>query len=167
VEQVDRRTTVPTIAIITVSIMSALLCLINIGSSTVMNDVISLVLQGFYTSYFLAIGLLLYRRLRGEIAEPENDSNVEFQDAQSKRFTWGPWRIKGWVGTLNNMAACVYLIFIWIWSYWPASLHVDAVDMNYSCLVLGVVVIASVVYYFVKARKTYRGPIVEVDLKSS
>lgn len=146
--------------------MSALLCLINVGSSTVLNDVISLVLQGFYTSYFLAISLLLYRRLRAEIEEPENEINVADPEVKTRRFTWGPWRIKGWLGTLNNMAACVYLVFIWIWSYWPSSLHVDGEDMNYSCLVLGVVVIISIVYYFVKARKTYRGPIVEVDLKT-
>lgn len=82
------------------------------------------------------------------------------------RFSWGPWRVKGWLGTLNNAIACIYLVVIWIMSYWPSSLPVKAENMNYSCLVLGVVVMASVAYYYVRARKVYRGPIVEVNLEA-
>ena len=35
--------------------------------------------------------------------------------------------------------------------------------MNFSVLVTGVVVIFSVLYYFIRARKIYVGPIIEVQ----
>ena len=128
-----------------------------------MNDVISLVLQGFYTSYFLSISLLLYRRIRGDIAMPESGRGQPFREsAVEGNLVWGPWKVKGWMGVLNNVIACVYVVFVWIWSYWPSEAHVGAKDMNYSSLVLGVVVVTSIVYYLIRARKTYRGPIVEV-----
>ena len=60
--------------------------------------------------------------------------------------------------------ACAYLILIAFFSYWPAVIPVSAATMKYSSLVLGFVAIASMIYYFIWARKTYRGPIVELRL---
>ena len=146
-----------------VFVCAVLISLINIGSSTVFNDVVSLVLEGFYTSYFLACSMLLYRRLRGEIRDSE-ESDESSEDKFSVR--WGPWCLKGIWGIVNNIVACAYLILIAFFSYWPAVIPVSAATMNYSSLVLGVVSIASMIYYFVWARKIYRGPIVEVKLDS-
>ncbi|KAI9660069.1 MAG: hypothetical protein M1821_001421 [Bathelium mastoideum] len=165
---VNRRTTVPVTSIAAVTILAALLGLINVGSSAAFNDVVSLVLQGFYMSYFIALSLLLYRRVRREILE--YDSEIEFNPSGSRkeqaRFSWGPWRIRGWLGVLNNAFACAYLIVIWIMSFWPPEIPVNAQNMNYSCLVLGGVVIGSVIYYFARANKVYRGPIAEVNVQA-
>ena len=156
--QVDVRTTIPLAAVIVVFVCAVLISLINIGSSTAFNDVVSLVLEGFYTSYFLACSMLLYRRVRGEIGDTEDDSSVEVP------VYWGPWCVKGNWGIANNIVACGYLILIAFFSYWPAVIPVSAKTMNYSSLVLGAVAIASMAYYYIWARKTYRGPIVEVHL---
>ena len=139
-------------------ICAVLISLINIGSSTAFNDVVSLVLEGFYTSYFLACSMLLYRRVRGDIGDPAAETSA------SVSIHWGPWCLTGYWGIANNVVACAYLILIAFFSYWPAVIPVSAATMNYSSLVLGVVAISSMIYYCIWARKTYRGPIVEVKL---
>ena len=157
--KVDRRTTIPLAAVLVVFVFAALIGLINVGSSTAFNDVVSLVLEGFYTSYLLACGLLLYRRVRGDIREPDTDYTA------SNSCQWGPWRLKGYLGIANNILACFYLTLIAFFSYWPTLTPVTAATMNYSSLVLGVTAIGSMVYYFVWARQTYIGPIVEVKVE--
>ena len=102
--------------------------------------------------------MLLYRRIRGEIRDSEAESTAEIP------VYWGPWALKGYWGIANNIVACVYLILIAFFSYWPAVIPVSAATMNYSSLVLGVVAIASMVYYYIRARKTYTGPIVEIKV---
>ena len=157
--QVDNRTTIPLAAVVVVSLCAVLISLINIGSSTAFNDVVSLVLEGFYTSYFLACSMLLYRRVRGEIGDSEAAGNYA-----KVLGHWGPWSLKGIWGIANNVLACAYLILIAFFSYWPAIIPVSAATMNYSSLVLGVVTIASMVYYFAWARKVYTGPVVDINL---
>lgn len=77
-------------------------------------------------------------------------------------LVWGPWRIKGIWGILNNSFAVVYLTIILFFSFWPPVIPVTAATMNYSSLVTGTVFIFSIVYYFLWAKKDYQGPIVEV-----
>jgi|SRR6186713_3503106 len=139
-----------------VFICSALTGLINIGNSTAFAAIVSMLLEGFYSSYLLACALLLYRRFRGEIGEPNTNPTFE------QPYQWGPWRLKGYLGIANNIFACAYLILIVFFCYWPSTLPVDATNMNYSSLVLGSLAIFSVVYYFVWAKKTYNGPIIEI-----
>lgn len=150
-------------AVTVVTILAALLGLINIGSSTALNDVISLVLEGFYTSYFMACGLLLYRRVRGDIGLADGSVGSN----SLKPYTWGPWRIPGALGTANNVCACVYLIVLSFFSFWPTALPVTPANMNYSSLVTGTVVVCSVTYYVTWAHRVYKGPIVEVDFHAS
>lgn len=163
VPQISSRTTIPMVAIMVVTALAALLGLINIGSSTALNDVISLVLEGFYTSYLMACGLLLYRRICGDIGDFDGRGG----SVGSKPYTWGPWRIPGVLGIINNVCACVYLIVLSFFSFWPTVLPVTSANMNYSSLVTGSVVIFSVAYYVFWARKIYKGPIVEVELHTS
>ena len=65
--KVNPRTKVPVNAVITVTVIAALLTLIYIGSYTAFNDVISLTITGFYGSYFLPAVLLLYHRIKGNV----------------------------------------------------------------------------------------------------
>lgn len=145
---------------------AALLALINIGNTTAFNDIISLVLEGFYLSYLIAIGLLLWRRVRGDIAElaPESQPTSE---SFNPRMTWGPWRVKGVLGIANNVIACAYLVVLSFFSFWPSVLPVTTVNMNYAVLVTGFVIIFSIMYYLIWARRIYHGPIVEVELHTS
>ena len=140
------------------TVLAALLGLINIGSTTAFNDVVSLALETFYASYLLACGLLLHRRLRGDIVAPYDSTPTP------PPFAWGPWRLPNFLGTANDIFACGYLIIIGFFSYWPVALPATPTNMNYTSLVTGTVVLFSVSYYWIWAKKIFKRPIKEVDL---
>ncbi|KAJ4362981.1 hypothetical protein N0V83_010098 [Neocucurbitaria cava] len=164
---IDKRTTIPVVAIIVVTVFAALLALINIGNSAAFNGTISLVLEGFYLSYVLALGLLLWRRIRGDLDNPDSSLTIfnsgHVDEAYDRSLTWGPWRLKGAFGIANNVVAICYLLLIIFFSFWPNSVNPDLVHMNWAGVVTGSVALFSVAYYLLFAKKSYTGPIVEVD----
>jgi choline transport protein len=149
-----------------VTTFAALLALINIGNNAAFNGTISLVLEGFYLSYLLALGLLLWRRLRGDLDNPDssltifNDTHVS--EAYDRTLSWGPWRVKGALGVANNVIAMCYLTLIIFFSFWPSQVSPDLNHMNWAGVVTGSVALFSVAYYLAFAKKSYTGPIVEV-----
>ncbi|KAL8846091.1 MAG: hypothetical protein Q9221_008800 [Calogaya cf. arnoldii] len=175
--KVEPRSSIPLISILTTVTISCLLALINIGSTTAFNGVISLTISGLYSSYLLASGLLLYRRITGSITLPTiSDSNYNPNPQANKivtegeavntqhiiNLTWGPFRFPGPLGTIINVVGCLYMIIIVFFSFWPATKEVDAASMNYSVLVTGFWILFSVVYYFAYGRRTYKGPLMEI-----
>lgn len=154
--------------------IACLLSLIIIGSSTAFNDVISLTINSLYASYLMCCSLLLWRRCTGAILIPPPSSSltkttihphpVASAAAIHPQLTWGPWRIPGVFGIAVNAFACVYMIVIIFFSFWPPVTPTLASTMNYSPLVLGAVMIFSVVYYLLWARRVYKGPIIEIVL---
>ena len=170
------------IAIAIVTIIPALLALIYIGSSTVFEDVVSLSTSGLYASYFIPCSLLLWRRSTGQI-RPHSTSADDGEgtltniigrgsvgDESGKaeviqpQLVWGPWRIPGKIGMVNNIYACVYILFVLFWSFWPPETPATAENMNYSVLVTGAVLIFSVVYYYTYGKRQYMGPLVEREV---
>ena len=135
--------------------LAALIALINIGSTTVFNDIVSLVLVSLYGTYIIACGVLLYRRIRGEIGE-------EHASASKNLFTCGPWYIKGPLGLLINICALLYLVLLTFFSFWPSDAQVTPSTMNYSSLLFGAAVIWSMAYFGFWAHKIYSGPVLEV-----
>lgn len=160
--QLDSRTSLPVRCILFTVIVSALLSLISIGSTTAFNDIVALVTSGYYSSYLMASGLLLYRRLTGAIAAPGvEDSPYEPVNNVGRRLVWGPWRIPGLLGILINAFSVIYLTVAVFWSFWPSYYPVTAENMNYNILIIGTTLLLSIVYYIIHARKEYTGPIVE------
>jgi choline transport protein len=155
------------VAILVVTVCSGLLALINIVNTTAFNGTISMVLQGFYLSYLLAIGLLLWRRLRGDLDRSDSSMMIfqsgQVDEAYDRSLTWGPWRLKGAWGVANNVVAICYLTLIIFFSCWPSSNHTTFDQMNYAVIVTGAVLTFSMGYYLLSAKKSYTGPIVEVD----
>jgi choline transport protein len=141
----------------------ALLSLINIGSQVVLNIVLSLLLEAFFSSYLISLSLLLYRRLRGDILEPSN-SDVD-NDIQMQKLVWGPFRLKGWLGTANNIFAIVFCVVMAFFGCWPPANNPTPGEINYSIVVFAGVTLLSMVYYVGWARKTYRGPLTEVTMR--
>lgn len=194
--KVDKRTQVPIIAVAAVTILAALLTLIYVGSPTAFNDVLSLTITGFYGSYFLPAAFLLYHRIKGHIASkaiststspqdiPETTSTTaDLNDEKLKPTTtqptpdlaieiaqiqlaWGPFHIPGVLGIINNIYACTYMIFVIFWSVWPPVTPVSAPTMNYSVVVTGGVIIFSVVWYWVRGRKEYQGPLIDDEVRN-
>lgn len=164
--KVEKRTSIPIYAVAVTTILACLLALINLGSSTVLNDVLSLAIAGFYATYFIASFLLLYSRCTKAI-QPASTGSFSSSTVDPRtgdfRLVWGPWRVPGVWGIVNNVFACVYLLVIWFFSFWPPTNPTTPSTMNYSSLVAGGVVLFSVFYYFVWGRKGYRGPTIEID----
>lgn len=136
-----------------------MLALINIGSTTAFNGVISIAIAGLFSSYLLTASLLLYRRCTGGIASPQHHLST----TATNFATWGPWRLPPSLGTANNIFACAYLSFVLFFSFWPTFAAVTPQNMNWAVLATSVIAGASAVYYAVWARKVYRGPVVEVE----
>lgn len=79
------------------------------------------------------------------------------------RLIWGPWHIPGIWGIINNLYACLYMIFVIFWSVWPPATPVTPSTMNYSVVVTGGVMILSGLWYWVRGRRVYQGPLVEKE----
>lgn len=79
-------------------------------------------------------------------------------------LAWGPFRVPGILGTINNAYACCYMVFVIFWSLWPSVNHPTAATMNYSIVVTGAVLIFSLAWYLIHARKVYKGPTVDSEV---
>ncbi|KAJ5987035.1 hypothetical protein N7451_011400 [Penicillium sp. IBT 35674x] len=101
------------------------------------------------------------------LSSPERDIEakrpVEFEIAQAP-LIWGPWKVPGILGTINNAYACAYMLFVVFWSVWPPSTPVDYTTMNYSIVVTAGVLILSGIWYLVRARKEYKGPLIDEEV---
>ena len=180
-KEVNQSTRIPVYAVFLVAIFAALLALIYVGSDVAFNDVLSLTITGFYGSYFLPCALLLYHRIKRKIhpygtqlpqrreqsppvlsangtpdlgAKPLVILNTDNESTEPP-LTWGPWRLPGLFGTINNAYACVYMIYVIFWSVWPPATPVSARTMNYSIVVTSGILILSGVWYVVKGREVY------------
>ncbi|KAI4708809.1 hypothetical protein J4E89_006210 [Alternaria sp. Ai002NY15] len=164
--KVSDRTSIPVYAVAFTSFIACLLALVNIGSTTAFNGVISVAIAGLFSSYLLTSSLLLYRRCTGAILPPSESFDTDSQSTTSDgmvRAVWGPWRLPGAIGIANNVFACAYLSFVFFFSFWPSFAEVTPANMNWAILVTGTIAVISAVYYAVWARKTYHGPVVEID----
>lgn len=160
-KKVSHRTSIPVYSVLTTIAVAVILSLVNIGSSTAFNGVISISVAGLFGSYLIAASLLLYRRLTGGIRL--RDSDESRTNTSRSTLTWGPWRLPGALGVANNIFTCVYIVFILFFSFWPSYYNVTPQNMNWAVLVFSAVFVFSVLYYMVWARKVYNGPVVETD----
>ncbi|KAL2050985.1 hypothetical protein ABVK25_008731 [Lepraria finkii] len=139
---VDKRTALPLRSIFFCTVISAVIGLINIGSTAAFNAIVSLTIAGLFISYLTPIGLMIVKRVKGE--------TIEF----------GPWSL-GRAGFPVNTISAGSLIISVIFSFFPPSIPVTLVTMNWSCLMWGGSTLIGLAYYAVRGRKIYHGPIVE------
>ncbi|RFN53945.1 hypothetical protein FIE12Z_1692 [Fusarium flagelliforme] len=161
--KVSERTTVPVYSVLCTAAISVLLSLINIGSPVAFQNVTSLSISCLYSSYLIAAGLLLYRRTTKGFALPATGTTdlPALANTTGAELVWGPFHLKGALGVANNVFAICYLVVVGFFSFWPPMVEPTVDMMNYSVVVTGGLVIFSVIYYFVWARKEYNGPIIE------
>ncbi|KAH7114530.1 amino acid/polyamine transporter I [Dactylonectria estremocensis] len=166
--KVEPRTNVPVWAVGITSLISCLIGLINIGSAVVYNAIISVAVSGLYSSYLLTASLLLYRRCSKGYKLPDPSALPALADTAAgdgQTLAWGPWHIPGIYGIINNTFACLFMVIIWFFSFWPPQTPVSAPTMNYASLMTGGVTLLSVIYYFLWAKKEYKGPRMEVNAR--
>ncbi|KAH3380934.1 hypothetical protein KXW99_000018 [Aspergillus fumigatus] len=142
---IDKKTSLPVRSVFTTSGFLVLLGLINIGSTTAFNAILSLAVLGLHMSYLIPTGFMLWRRLH----TPEI-------------LAYGPWKL-GKMGVVVNIVSILYLSFTCIFMVFPPYQPVSAVNMNYASLIFGGVLIVSLTYWLWKGRKVYEGPVMEIQ----
>ncbi|KAL3472858.1 putative GABA permease [Aspergillus californicus] len=142
--KLDKKTQMPATAVMATSTVLVLLGLINIGSTTAFNAIISLAVLGLQVSYLVPVALMLWRRLISHAT-----------------LVYGPWRM-GRFGVAINVVSLVYLIYTSIFMVFPPYQPVTAENMNYASLIFGAVLIFSGVYWVWKGRRQYNGPDIHI-----
>ena len=143
--QVHKGTTLPLWSLCLTCCISLLLALIDIGSTTAFNALISLVVAASYSSFVITASVWLHKRL----TTPES------------KLMWGPFRLHKF-GIPIILASLIYSVIIIFFSFWPSSASVDAQTMNWSSTVFGGTMIFSMIFWGLYGRKVYKGPIMEI-----
>ena len=124
---------------------TCLLALINIGSNVAFNAIISLNLVTLMLTYSTSIGCVLLRRIRHPELLPK------------ARWSLGRW------GVPVNIGGLAYAIFAFFWCFWPNGTPVDLQSFNWAVVMFVGLGVISIVFYFVKGRHVYKGPVVLVE----
>ncbi|KAF2650111.1 amino acid transporter [Lophiostoma macrostomum CBS 122681] len=142
---VDQKLHVPANAVSFTCIFTIALSLINIGSDTAFNAIISLNVVSLMITYVFSIGSVLYRRIYHPDLLP--------------RCRWSLGRF----GVPVNVGGFLYSLHAFFWSFWPNATPVDAQSFNWAVVMFGGVSVLCALDYGVRARKVYKGPVVLVD----
>lgn len=137
-------TPIPLNAVVFSLAITVILSLINLGSTTAFNSIVGLLAGSGGVSYAISIGCVLLKRLRGEA------------------LPVGRWSL-GKLGIPVNAFAMLYMIFTSIISFFPLFAQVTVPTMNWGSVVFSGVTAIALVLYFVRGRKNYRGPVVNVN----
>jgi hypothetical protein len=106
---------------------------------------VSLVIASFYSSFLLAAGVMLHRRLTAGPGE----------------LIWGPFKL-GSAGTPITILSMIYSVIGIFFSFFPPTAEVTPESMNWSVVVFFGVMIFSLGFWAIHGRKVYEGPIREV-----
>jgi choline transport protein len=142
--QVSPTLRVPLNSLGLITIIVALLMLINLGSETALFAILSLSSIALMLSYVLPIIFFALARFRHD------------------RIPFGPFHL-GRFGLPINIFAILYGVYIFIWLPFPPYLPVTAQNMNWSGPVLGGVIVFAVLDWVISGRKRF---LVPSDLRS-
>ncbi|KAE8373717.1 amino acid/polyamine transporter I [Aspergillus bertholletiae] len=159
--QVSPRTCTPTYSILLTMTVACLLGLVNIGSAVALNGIISMAVSGLYMSYLIVAALLMYRRCTGAISL-YNSGDDMLVNVPGAKLMWGPFRIPGIWGMLINGYAIIYMTIVVFFSFWPSEMSVDKTTMNFSVVGTMGTIILALIYYVLRARHVYQGPVVDL-----
>ncbi|KAI9932421.1 hypothetical protein MW887_008662 [Aspergillus wentii] len=85
------------------------------------------------------------------------------------KFQPGPWHM-GPFSTIVNIWACLWTLFVSVIFVLPTAMPVSANSMNYACVFLVAVLFFSMIYWYIRGKFVYTGPITEAvadDLSES
>lgn len=123
--------------------MIALLCLINVGSSTALGAIISIGTAAIVISYTIPIILLIRKRLYHE------------------HIPFGPWSL-GRFGLAVNMYGAFFGIFISVFALFPTTIPVTVQNMNYAGPVMIALVLIAGLDWFIRGKDVFKGPLKEM-----
>jgi amino acid transporter len=119
--------------------------LINIGSAVAFNAIMSLGTASLLSSYIVSTSCVLLKRLRGQPL-PRARWNLGIYSKYVEAF------------------AILFLIVSWLFCFFPMTTEYTPETMNWSVAVFGSVVLFSLLFYALHARKVYAGPVTRVKL---
>ncbi|KAF2471723.1 amino acid transporter, partial [Lindgomyces ingoldianus] len=144
ISRMNHKQNVPFNSVYLTSVLSAVLCLINMGSTLAFNIIVSLSLLGILSTYMLSIGCLLLKRLKHE------------------PLPHARWSL-GRFGLPINIFAFFYCGFVIVFACFPVAVPVALDTANWAPLVWVAVIVLSVVVYFVHGRQNYTPPVEFVE----
>lgn len=136
---------IPVNAIAVTCMISALLALINIGSTVAFDAMVSLSTVALTLSYSVSISCVLHRRL--------------FHPELLLHASWSLGRL----GVFVNSVGLIYVVFAFFWSFWPQNTPVNLQSFNWAVVIFLGIFILSMFMYLVGGRKTYSGPVTSVQ----
>ncbi|PLB48531.1 amino acid transporter [Aspergillus steynii IBT 23096] len=131
---------IPFNAVMVSFVVTALLSLINIGSTVALQAIVTLTISSLMSSYVITIGCLLLKRLRGHPLPPH-------------RWTLGRF------GMAVNIGALAFLLPVFVFAFFPLTATVDKETMNWCVVMYCGVIIIAVVYYLFRGRHHYIPPV--------
>ncbi|CAO1600487.1 hypothetical protein XANCAGTX0491_004176 [Xanthoria calcicola] len=157
--KVHPKTAIPNYAIYVITGVACFVGIINLGSATAFNIILSIGISSLYSSYTITELLLLWRRIRGDIRNPSEMSGHTWE---ANELVWGPFHIPGVLGIALNAFAVCYGTIVIIFCFFPTTVNPDAAHMNWACLITAAVIFFAIAYYLIYAKKVYQGPVVEI-----
>lgn len=80
------------------------------------------------------------------------------------RFKPGPWNLGPVFGPLTSAYACIWTLFVSIIFLMPTIRPVTAENMNYAVVFLAAILAFATVYWYIRGRSFYTGPLVETEV---
>lgn len=140
----NRKYDIPFNAVYLSSVGTAVLCLINLGSTLAFNIIVSLSLLALLSTYMISIGCVLLKRIKREPLPPAR------------------WSL-GRFGIVINAFAFCYSAFMIVFSCFPVSFPATTSNANWAPVVWGGVIIISLILYVTHGRKYYTPPVIFVE----
>ncbi|ETS80727.1 hypothetical protein PFICI_08256 [Pestalotiopsis fici W106-1] len=134
---------VPINSILASLFITAILSLLNLGSSAAFNASVGLLSSAGAFSYMISIGCVLLKRLRRQALPPT-------------RFNMGRLTIP------VNGVSVVFMATIVVVVMFPVTAQPIPQSMNYGSVMFGGVAVIAIVYYSFHGRKVYEGPVVRL-----
>ncbi|KAK5735070.1 hypothetical protein LTR17_008406 [Elasticomyces elasticus] len=138
--KVSERDGVPHNAVFVTLGSTVVFSMIIIGSTIAFNVILSVCNVALIISYIICIATMVAKRLRGE-------------KLPLSRFNLGR------AGLFINIAALCWLSVLGVFLCFPAVPNPTPASMNWACLMFGVVMIFACVWYFIRGRHEYDGPV--------
>ncbi|KAG8161235.1 hypothetical protein KVR01_009499 [Diaporthe batatas] len=129
---------IPLNAILVTFVITAVLSLINIGSTVAFNAIGSLSVSALLGTYILSITCLVIRRLEGPLPHRR-------------------WSL-GFMGLFVNLGAIMFLLVVWVFCFFPISPQVTPETMNWNSVMFCGAMFFAMLYYLLHGRKYYTSP---------
>lgn len=142
--KIERNSGLPLYSIATTALLSMLFALIGLGSDAAFSALTGLTVASFYAGFMVCAILLLYRHFT------------------VPNMPWGPFRL-GIFRVPIAILSLAYSIVGIIFCFWPPVAVVTVEVFNWSLVVFVGVVSISILWWVMVARKTYKGPRMEIS----